>query len=131
MANSYHSATAYDGRMAIVSWPVHDGRVELLCHSIAYKVRHRVSSLRLIKPDMDIHQSINVAITFEQKTFEESPSHVSAMSLSSKPSSRGYTDLQRLVMSKHVAKSWEISPKHEQSRQRTRSNSFRTHNSHK
>ncbi len=50
----------------------------------AYKARHRVSSLRLIKPDMDYHQSINVALTFEQKTFEDNPDHVSTMSLSSK-----------------------------------------------
>lgn len=43
----------------------------------------RVTSLRLIKPDMEIQQSISVAITYEQKIFIESPDKVRNLSTKS------------------------------------------------
>ena len=52
---------------------------------------HRVSSLRLIKPDMDILQTINVAVTFEQKTCMDNPDEVSWILLSVKIQRRDHT----------------------------------------
>ena len=36
----------------------------------------RVSSLRLIKPDIDIQQSISIAMNYEHKVLEASPDQV-------------------------------------------------------
>lgn len=38
---------------------------------------HRVSSLRLIKPQMDVDETVRVALGFEQKTMFDSPDKVS------------------------------------------------------
>lgn len=38
---------------------------------------HRVTSLRLIKPQMNIEEAIHVAVGFEQRTIFDSPDKVS------------------------------------------------------
>ncbi len=38
---------------------------------------HRVTSLRLIKPQMDIDEAVRVALGFEQRTLFDSPDKVS------------------------------------------------------
>lgn len=38
----------------------------------------RVSSLRLIKPDIEVQHSITIAMTYESKVFQSSPDKVGA-----------------------------------------------------
>ena len=93
MANNCYGAAADEQCTAIVSCPPsspafvtdHSGTKITVSHPRIYHFHYvvkalivfRISSLRLIKQDMDINEVINVAISYESKTFRECSDKVS------------------------------------------------------
>lgn len=71
---------------------------------------HSFSQVRLIKNEMSIDNAIQVAIQFEQKTFQDSPDRVCNTVL--RPSSFDIANrLERINTTKSADPRWRISPK--------------------